>query len=101
MPSRQQLEQLLDAEPDDLFLRYALAKTLVSEGKLECALVQFHRVLDLNADYVPAYFQMGQALAEAGRTDEARGIVERGIDVARRVGDSHAAGEMSGFLDLL
>lgn len=101
MPSRKQLEQLLEAEPDDLFLRYALAKTLVSEGELESALVQFGRVLDQNADYVPAYFQMGQALADGGRTEEARGIVERGIEVARRVGDTHALGEMTGFLELL
>lgn len=101
MPSRQQLEQLLDIDPDDLFLRYALAKTLVTEGNLEAGLDQFRRVLKQDPDYVPAYFQMGQALAEGGRNDEARPVVEQGIAVAKRVGDTHAAGEMAGFLDLL
>jgi Flp pilus assembly protein TadD len=101
LPSRQQIEQLLEADPDDLFLRYALAKAHVSEGNLEPALVQFRLVLEKNPEYVPAYFQMGQALAEAGRGNEARAIVSRGVVVAQRVGDTHAAAEMTGFLDVL
>jgi len=73
----------------------------VSEGDLEAGLTEFHRVLVNDPDYVAAYFQMGQALTEAGRTPDAREILVRGIAAARRVGDTHAQAEMAGFLETL
>jgi hypothetical protein len=39
-----------------------------------------------------------QQLVRLGRTDEARRFLRDGIEEARRQGDGHAAGEMSGFL---
>lgn len=73
----------------------------VSEGDHETALAQFRTVIARDPNYVPAYFQMGQVLAERGRFDEARGAVSRGIEVARVVGDRHAESEMTGFLEAL
>lgn len=101
MPSREQLEELLTAEPDDVFLNYALAKTLVSDGDITAALARFDRVLELDPKYVPGYFQKSQALAEHGNTFEARDILKRGIGIAKELGDTHAEGEMTAFLDTL
>ena len=66
MPSRKQLEQLLESDPDDVFLQYALAMACVSEGDVETGLLRFQAVIDGHPEYVPAYFQKGQALAERG-----------------------------------
>ncbi len=52
-------------------------------------------------DYVPAYFMKGQTLARGERDEEARDTLLAGVEVATRTGDSHAAGEMSGFLETL
>jgi thioredoxin-like negative regulator of GroEL len=101
LPTRQQLEELLRSEPDDLFLRYALAKACVSEGNLESGLEEFRAVLKKDPDYVPAYFQMAQALADAGQTEPARETLTSGIAVARRVKDAHAEAEMTGYLEML
>lgn len=101
MPSRQQLEELLTSEPDDVFLNYALAKTLVSSGDVTDGLARFDRVLELDPKYVPAYFQKGQTLADQSSTVEARDILRRGIDVARECGNTHAEGEMTAFLETL
>jgi predicted Zn-dependent protease len=101
LPTRKQLEELLQSVPDDLFLQYALAKACVSEGAVEDGLARFQAVIERNPDYVPAYFQKGQVLAEAGRTGEARSVVSKGIEVARKVGDRHAESEMGSFLDSL
>jgi predicted Zn-dependent protease len=101
LPTRRQLEELLQSEPGDVFLRYALAKTCISEGDFEAGLGGFKDVIERQPDYVPAYFQAGQALAENRRAAEAREIVARGIEVARRVGDRHAESEMTEFLDSL
>ena len=101
MPSRKQLEQLLESDPDDVFLQYALAMACVSEGDVETGLLKFQSVIDGHPEYVPAYFQKGQALAERGRADEARNVLKKGIDAAAQCGDRHAESEMREFLEVL
>lgn len=101
MPTRKQIEELIQSDPNDVFLQYALAKVCVMEGDVEYGLAQFQSVIDRNPDYVAAYFQKGQVLAEHGRIEEAREIVTAGIQVARKNGDRHAESEMAGFLDAL
>ncbi len=68
---------------------------------MEVGLAQFQAVIDQHPDYVPAYFQKGQALADRGRTDEARAVLIGGINVVRKVGDGHAEREMTEFLETL
>jgi tetratricopeptide (TPR) repeat protein len=101
LPTRKQLQELIKSDPDDLFLHYALAKACVAEGDFESGLAQFRSVIERDPNYVPAYFQMAQALAERGRLEEARDAVSRGIGVAHQVGDRHAESEMTGFLESL
>ena len=101
MPRREQLEELLKADPDDVFLHYALAMACAAEGDTAAGLERLQAVIDRDPDYVAAYFQKGKLLAEQGETAEARSVVQRGIAAARRVGDRHAESEMIGFLDLL
>jgi predicted Zn-dependent protease len=101
LPNRRKLQELLQSDPDDVFLQYALAAACVSEGDVEAGLAQFQAVIDRHPDYVPAYFQKGQALAGQERHAEARDILQRGIQVAHRVGDRHAESEMTAFLDTL
>jgi predicted Zn-dependent protease len=101
MPRREQLEEMLQSDPDDVFLNYALAKAFVSEGDLTGAFQRFDRVIELDPDYVAAYFQKGQALVEAQQPDAARDVLARGIEVAQRTGDTHAMAEMSAFLESL
>ena len=101
MPKREQLEQMLQADPDDLFLKYALGMACISEGDTQTGLEKLTEVLQQDADYVPAYFQSGQALASQGAAEEAREMLRRGIAVAEQIGDQHAAREMTEFLGTL
>jgi Flp pilus assembly protein TadD len=96
---KQQLEEMLAAEPDDPFLRYGLAMEHVSAGADDEAVRCFGELMAKSPDYVPAYLQAGQALIRLGRDDEARRVWRTGIDVARRQGNKHAADEMTDFLD--
>lgn len=101
MPSREQIEQLLSDEPQDVFLNYALAKALAEGGAASEAIAQFRKTLSLDPDHVPSYFQMAQTMAADAMVDEAKSTIETGLDVARKVGDDHAAMEMREFLDSL
>ena len=92
------LKEILEQSPDDAFARYGLALEIAKSGDVDGALKEFQTILTKNPDYVPAFQMSAQTLMEAGRNDEARTWLERGIDVAQRVGNQHARSEMEGML---
>src|SRR6202023_699921 len=59
---KQQIEEMLVAEPTDPFLRYGLAMEYMSQGDDEGAVRCFRELFAVAPDYVPAYLQIGQAL---------------------------------------
>jgi tetratricopeptide (TPR) repeat protein len=101
MPDRAQIEKLLSASPEDDFLNFALAMAMVKDQQFEDAIRQFSRTLEVNPEYIAAYFQRSNALVSLDRIDEAKQSLREGIEVANRIGDTHAAGEMSEALGLL
>ena len=96
---RERIEEMLAEDPNDAFLRYSLAMEHASAGQLEEAVGCFEELLRRNPDYVPGYMQAGKALQQLDRIDEARGIWQTGVSVARRQNDGHAADEMQAFLE--
>lgn len=98
----EQIEAMLAEDPDDAFLRYGLAMEHASSGD-DAACVEVLRDLIARTaaatPYVPAYLQAGQALVRLDRITEACDVLRQGVDVARRVGDTHAQGEMQGLLE--
>jgi len=96
---KQQIEELLQEDPNDPFLCYGLAMEHASAGDDPGARGCLEDLLKVSPDYVPAYLQLGQALIRLGEDGQARQVLQAGIATARRQGDLHAAGEMEGFLD--
>ncbi len=101
MADRKQLETMLEANPGDVFLRYALAMATAGEGDIDEAISLLAAINESDPDYVGAYFQRAQLLARDGEPEEAREVIEAGIAAAQRIGDAHNEAEMRGFLDLL
>ncbi len=101
MPRREQLEQLIQDDPDDIFLHYALAMAYGSEGNVAEAITRLKQVIERDPHYVAAYFQMGQYLVNEGDLEQARHVISEGIAVADQVGDAHAGAEMRGYLETL
>lgn len=83
MSRREQLEELLKSDPEDLFLHYALAMACLSDGETTQGLEGLDQVIQRDPDYVAAYFQKGLALASEGETAAAKSALTRGIEVAR------------------
>ena len=92
------LKQILEQSPEDAFARYGLALEYANTGKTNEALGEFQTLLQKNPDYVPAYQMSGQTLMTAGRNEEARAILEKGIACATRTGNAHARSEMEMML---
>jgi thioredoxin-like negative regulator of GroEL len=101
MTRREKIEAMLAKDPGDTFLRYSLAMELDKEGDHEASLAKFAELTRDDPPYVPAFFMAGQQLVRLGRIEEAREILRRGIEAATRQDDSHAAREMSEFLESL
>jgi hypothetical protein len=98
MGRKEQLEAMLEADPSDRFLRYALAMELDGAGENERSLQLFGELINETPPYVPAFFMSGQQLARLERLSEARSVLRDGIEQARVQQDFHAASEMSEFL---
>lgn len=102
MPNRRsQIEAMLVEEPHDIFLRYSLAMELEKEGEHDASLAKLTELMEEDTPYVPAFFMAGQQLARLDRLDDAKSVLRNGIDQAQQSGDSHAAAEMSEFLQNL
>jgi Tfp pilus assembly protein PilF len=95
------LKNMLDQDPRNGFVRYGLAMEYVNRGDNEQAVKEFETLLAADADYVAGYFHAGRTLEKLGRTEDARGMYERGIGAARRKGDHHALSELQAALDMV
>ena len=95
---REKFEAMLADDPDDQFLRYALAMELEKAGEHERSLEYLQGLMADQPGHVASFFMAGQHLAKQGRIEEARTVLRDGIEQARQQGESHAAGEMSEFL---
>jgi len=95
------LTEFLEQNPGDAFARYGLAMEYSKAGQSEQALSQFEKLLQLHPDYTNGYFMAAQTLQRAGRTAEAKKMLENGIEAAKRTGNKHALSEMSAMLDEL
>ena len=92
---------MLETAPDDVFLNFAFGVELAKEGRLQEALDRFDRTAILDPAYTTAYFQKANTLIAAGRAEDAKVALDRGIAAATKHGDLHAAEEMRAALDAL
>ena len=93
------LLQFLESDPEDSFTRYALAMEYVSAGETVTGISYLEDLLNRDPGYVATYQQLGYIYIELDRTDDAVDILKRGIEIARKAGDAHAASEMQDALD--
>jgi tetratricopeptide (TPR) repeat protein len=92
---------ILKENPSDSFARYALGLEYSGSGDTDGALAEFAKLLAVHPDYTNGYFMSAQALARAERIDEARVMLQKGIESARRSNNRHALSEMEAMLEEL
>ncbi|HOT92208.1 MAG TPA: tetratricopeptide repeat protein [Anaerolineae bacterium] len=57
-------KQAVKWNPEDLEIRMALVDGLINDGRLWAAENELQRILEKNADYIPALLRLGEVLAE-------------------------------------
>lgn len=91
------LNKLLDffeKEPQDPFLKYALATEYLSLNDTKNALSYFENLIEQHADYVGTYYHLGKLYETLNRKEEAIKTYQNGMMVARKANDMHAFSEL-------
>jgi predicted Zn-dependent protease len=94
----EQIAAMLQNEPNDPELRYMLAMEHVSGGNDAEAVRSFQELMTRCPDYTPGFHQAGRALVRLNRLAEAREVLGKGVQVALKANNEHAAGEMQELL---
>ena len=92
------LKQMVEQRPDDPFPRYGLAMELRKGDQTDEAWAAFDSLMTDHPDYLPTYLMAGTFLHGLERTAEAREVLQRGIEVARKAGDGHTLSELEAAL---
>jgi tetratricopeptide (TPR) repeat protein len=91
----EQLQALLRDSPGDAFLQFAIAKEYEVVGDFPSALHAYEQLGASEPGYVGLYYHWGKLLERLERTDEARDVYDRGLDISKAAGDRHAWSELS------
>jgi len=92
---------MLSRGQDSALLRYGLGSAYLKLEQWDRAAEHVRKALEFDAHYSAAWKLLGQALASAGRREEAMEAYQKGIKSAETKGDLQAAKEMKVFLKRL
>ncbi len=96
MPTRLELlTAMVEKDPDDTFLQYAIALEYVGANRLEEAAATLESLMIKSPDYPSGFHQAARVYERLERTADARRCYESGMACADRAGDPHAKAEMS------
>ncbi|MGH7243487.1 MAG: tetratricopeptide repeat protein [Phycisphaerales bacterium] len=101
MPSLLQLQKLLEIDPADAFVLYAIAQEHAKSGDQNRAVEYYDRAIAIAPDDGYTYFHKAKALGAIGRTEEQVAALKAGLEAGKRSRDSKAIGELQAALDEL
>lgn len=89
-----QLQSMLQENPTDSFLLFAVAKEYQNLNKLDLAIKYFEQLRASDSDYVGLYYHLAQTYIDAEQNDQAIAIYNEGIATAQKLKDQHALAEL-------
>jgi Tfp pilus assembly protein PilF len=95
------IDKLLEKEPDDLFLNYTLALEYAAELDLPKAEDLFIKVLSLDKNYIPAYYQIGKLFESQEKNSEAIHYFRVGLEKAKEQKNNKAINEFGEAIFML
>jgi Tfp pilus assembly protein PilF len=83
MESRlEQLKKMLETEPNDSFLNYALALEYAKTNDLKKAIQLIEAIIVRDKDYLGAYYELGKYYELSEQAQMAADIYRKGIEIA-------------------
>lgn len=99
MPSIDQLQNLLAADPNDPFILYGLAQEYAKLNDHGRAVEFYDRCLAADPGYCYAYYHKARTQFAAGQDADGRATIHAGLAAAKTHGDAHALSELQALLD--
>jgi Tfp pilus assembly protein PilF len=98
----EKLKSFLVQNPADSFVQHALALEYVKLNDDAAAKAQWEALLQREENYVGSYYHLAKLLERQGEKEAAIAIYEKGMRVAKKVGDHHAYNELqAAYEDLI
>lgn len=97
----EKLKEMLVAEPDEPFLKHALALEYAKLGEVSTARRLLEEVLTKNPEAVGSYYQLGKLLEGLGEDQLALAWYEKGMVAAKAAGERRAYNELQAAYDEL
>ncbi len=91
------LNKLLEfskSEPNDPFLKYAIATEYWRLNEIDLALHYFEDLIKNHPNYSGTYYHLGKLYEDLNRKNEAIKLYEMGMIVTKKVADNHAFSEL-------
>ena len=95
------LKEFLRTEPNDSFVRHALALEYMKIGDMPAARKLFEELLAHDPAAVGSYYHLGKLLEGIGETGPALEWYEKGMAAAKAAGEKRAYNELRGAYDEL
>lgn len=89
---------MLDENPDDPFLIYALAREYEQNAGTMQAFLMYEHLVTNHPGYIATYYHYAKLLFGAGNRNEAIKLVQLGIAKGLEEKDMHSVSEMKGLL---
>lgn len=97
----QKLLEFSEQQPEDLFLKYALAMEYLGMNDIPTAENYFKEVIEKDENYVAVYYQLGKIYENKGDEKLAIATYEKGLEAANIKKDAKALRELKAALDEL
>ena len=98
-PRLELLKRYLQEDPQDSFLRYALALEFISLNDHLMAYQQLAELLNEDPDYLAAYYMAGKSAEVLKKNNEAGLWYSKGIELARLQKNQHTLNELTAALN--
>lgn len=102
--SRQKIRDLaasLKENPNDSFIKFALALELLKKDDVSKAKVLFESILKQDPDYLGVYYHLGKLYERTDRPEDAQIMFTDGLKVARQQNDKRTELELLDALESL
>lgn len=97
-----QITELLQSEPNDVFLNYALGmEYIVDSHNYHLAETQFKKVLQLDENYIAVYYQLGKLFEAQAKNSEALNFYKTGLEKAHQQKNNKAINEFGEAIFML
>jgi Tfp pilus assembly protein PilF len=101
MERMEKLKEFLLADPQDAFVKHALALEYSKRGEEANARTLYEEILERDPAYIGSYYQLCKLLERTGETELAIRWYEKGMSAAKIAGDKRAYSELrSAFEEL-